>query len=124
MRLQQDGDLEVSMAEIVTVEIEAFDTAFLAHTGPLQLGQWTAVTRVSPTKEVRTFVVTPTFSTNFAFATGFDFSPAAGGRIPATARYTIRISGSGPGGFVRQRTIEPIAILPTTRVFSFEVGQG
>lgn len=124
MRLQQDGDLEVSLGETVRVEIEATDTAFLAHTGPIQLGQWTSVDRVPPSKEVRQFTVTAAFSTNFSFATGFDFSLGPGGTILPTAQYSIRITGTGPGGFVRQRTIRPTAILPTSRVFSFEVGQG
>jgi hypothetical protein len=124
MRVQADGDLEVSIGETVTVEIEATDTAFLAHTGPLSLGQWASVNRVSPAKEVRTFTVSNTFSTNFSFTTGFDFSPGAGGLIPATALYSVRITGSGPGGAERRRFNQPTAILPAVRVFSFEVGQG
>ena len=124
MRVQQDGDLEVSLGETVTVEIEAFDTAFLAHTGSLHIGQWSSSDRLSPTREVRRFTVSQTFSSNFSFTIGFDFSPAANGRIPATALYTIRISGSGPGGAVRQRQNGPTLMLPATRSFSFEIGQG
>ena len=124
MRVQQDGDLEVSIGETVTVEIEATDTAFLAHTGPIHLGQWTSVDRVSSSKEVRKFTVSTAFSSNFSFTTGFDFSPGPGGTIPATAQYTIRITGSGPGGAVRERVTQPTSILPSSRVFSFEVGQG
>ena len=124
MRAQPHGDLEVSLQETVTVEIEATDTAFLAHTGPIQLGQWASVTRVSPMREVRTFTVSNTFSAAFSFVIGFDFSPAAGSTIPATAQYALRISGDGPGGAVRERVTRPTTILPVTRVFSFEVGQG
>lgn len=124
MRLQQDGELEVSLGETVTVEIEAMDTAFLAHTGALQLGQWATVTQASSSREVRTFTVTPTFSANFSFGIGFDFSLGPQGTIAASAKYDVRISGTGPGGFVRQRTIVPVSILPAVRVFSFEVGQG
>ena len=124
MRVQQDGDLEVSLGETVTVEVDATNTAFLAHTGPLQLGQWASVTHVSPAKEIRRFTVSNAFSTNFSFTTGFDFSPGPGGTIPATAEYTVRISGSGPGGAVRTRRIKPQSILPSVKVFSFEVGQG
>ena len=124
MRQQLDGDLEVSMGETVTVEIEAADTAFLAHTGAISVGQWSTANRVTPNKEVRTFVVAPTFSTNFSFTIGFDFTHGAGGTIPASAVYTIRISGSGPGGHVRQRETGPTSILPSTQSFSFEIGQG
>ena len=124
MRVQDDGDLEVSPGEMVTVEIEAFQTAFLAHTGPLHIGQWLTVTRVSPTTEVRTFIVTQTFSSSFSFTIGFDFSPADGGKIPSTAKYVTRITGSGPGGAVRVRENRPTSILPATRSFSFEIGQG
>jgi hypothetical protein len=124
MRVQDDGDLEVSPGETVTVEIEAFETAFLAHTGPLQVGQWVSVTRVSPTKEVRLFTVSRAFSASFSFTIGFDFSPGAGGQIPATAKYVTRITGSGPGGAVRERENKPTSILPSTRSFSFEIGQG
>ena len=124
MRLQQDGDLEVSLGETITVAIEATDTAFLAHTGPIQLGQWTSVNRVSPSKEVRQFTVTAAFSTNFSFVIGFDFSLGPAGKILATAQYSVRITGTGPGGFDRPRTVRPTTILPTSRVFSFEVGQG
>lgn len=124
MRVQPDGDLEVSPGETVTVEIEATDTAFLAHTGPLQLGQWASVAHPSPLKEVREFTVSNTFSTNFSFTTGFDFSLGSGGLIPATAKYVLIISGTGPGGSTRKRTIRPQAILPAVKVFSFEVGQG
>jgi hypothetical protein len=124
MRLQRDGDIEVSPGETITVEIEAMNTAFLAHTGALRLGQWATVDRVSPLKEVRKFSVTSTFSTNFFVGIGFDFSLGPAGTIAASAKYDVRISGTGQGGFVRQRTIVPTSILPTTRVFSFEVGQG
>jgi hypothetical protein len=124
MRVQPDGDLEVSPGETVTVEIEATDTAFLAHTGPLQLGQWASVTHPSALTEVRRFTVSNTFSTNFSFTTGFDFSPGSGGTIPTTAKYVVNISGTGPGGSTRRRTIRPQSILPSVKVFSFEVGQG
>ncbi len=124
MRVQPDGDLEVSIKETITVEIEATDTAFLAHTGPIQHGQWATVDHVTASKEVRTFTVSSAFSSNFSFTTGFDFSPGPGGTIPATAQYTTRITGSGPGGAVRKRVIQPTSILPSSRVFSFEVGQG
>lgn len=124
MRVQPDGDLEVSPGETVTVEIEATGTAFLAHTGPLQLGQWASITHPSTLSEVRTFTVSNTFSTTFSFTTGFDFTPGPGGMIPATARYTVSISGTGPGGKTRTRTIRPQSILPAVKVFSFEVGQG
>ena len=124
MRVQPDGDLEVSPGETVTVEIEATDTAFLAHTGPLQLGQWASVTHPSALKEVRKFTVSNTFSTNFSFTTGFDFSPRSGGTIPATAKYVVSIAGTGPGGSTRTRTVRPQSILPSVKVFSFEVGQG
>lgn len=124
MQLQPDGDLAVSMQETITVEIVARDTAFLAHTGPLQAGNWTSISHPNATTQIRTFVVTPKFSKNFFFAIGFDFSPANGGAIPVTAQYTVKITGSGPGGFVRLRVILPVPILPTSRVFPFEVGQG
>jgi hypothetical protein len=124
MRVQPDGDLEVSPGETVTVAIEATDTAFLAHTGHLQLGQWASVTHPSPLKEQRTFTVSNTFSTNFSFTTGFDFSLGPGGKIAATAHYTVRISGTGPGGAVRLRDVGPQSILPSLKVFSFEVGRG
>ena len=124
MRLQQEGDLEVSLGEIVTVEIEAANTAFLAHTGALQVGQWQSVQHFAPSREVREFTVTTSFSNIFSFTVGFDFSPAPDGKISPTAKYVVRIRGIGPGGFVRQRTVQPMAILPTTLVFSFQVGQG
>jgi hypothetical protein len=124
MKVQPDGDLEVSQGETVTVEIDATDTAFLASTGPLQVGQWASVTPVSPTRERRTFKVSNTFSTNFSFTSGFDFTLGPGGKIPATAKYTVSISGSGPGGAVRVREIKPQSILPSLKTFSFEVGQG
>ena len=123
MKLQNDGDIEVSINEVVIVKIEATDTAFLAHTGPIRVGQWAEVTRTSM-KEVRRFKVTESFSANFSFTTGFDFSPDESGKIPSTAKYTIRISGDGPGGYVRKRVISPTTMLPATRVFAFEVGQG
>lgn len=123
MRLQIDGDIEVSINETVTVEIEATDTAFLAHTGPIHVGQWAEVTRPSM-KEERHFKVTEAFSMNFSFTTGFDFSPDESGKIPSTAKYTIRISGDGPGGYVREREVNLTTMLPATRVFAFEVGQG
>jgi len=124
MKLQQDGDLEVALGETVTVEIEAAGTAFLAHTGSLQLGQWKSINNVPP-KEVRMFTVGPTFSRNFSFSIGFDFSPAVGGNtILPSAQYTVRITGDGPSRFVRERIIQATPILPTVRVFSFEVGQG
>lgn len=122
MRLQQDGDLEVSLAETVTVEIEATDTAFLASTGPIQLGQWTApIAHPAPSKEVRQFTVTAAFSKNFSFAIGFDFSLGPAGAILPTARYTVRVTGSGAGVAPPLRTIRPVSILPATRVFTFEV---
>jgi len=124
MRVQTDGDLEVSIGETVTVEIEATDTAFLAHTGPISTGQWRSSDHVSDDREVRTFTVSKAFSSNFSFTTGFDFSMGPDGRIPRTARYRIRVTGSGPGGAVRERVTIPTAILPAARVFSFEVGQG
>lgn len=122
MRLQQDGDLEVSIGEIVTVEIEAMDTAFLAHTGAIQLGQWTSVDRILPSREVRQFEVTSSFSTNFSFSIGFDFSLGQGGTIQPGAQYSVRISGTGPGTPPLPRIIRPTSILPATRVFTFEVG--
>jgi hypothetical protein len=124
MRVQADGDLEVSIGETVTVEIEATDTAFLAHTGALSVGQWGSADHVSAAREVRTFTVTAAFSSNFSFTTGFDFSTGADGKIPQTAKYRVRVSGSGPGGAIRERVTMPTAILPSARVFSFEVGQG
>ena len=124
MRLQPDGDIEVSLQETITVEIEATETAFLAHTGAISIGQWTKVDRPSPSQEVRRFIVTEAFSANFSFVSGFDFSLGEDGKIAAGAQYTVRISGTGPGGYVRSRTIKPISILPTTRVFAFEMGQG
>ena len=123
MRLQMDGDLEVSIGETVTVEIVATDTAFLAHTGPISVGEW-LTTDATANREVRTFTVTPTFSLNFSFTTGFDFSTGPDGKIPLTAQYRVTVTGSGPGGAVRQRVTVPTAILPSARVFSFEVGQG
>lgn len=124
MRLQPDGDLEVSLGETVTVDIAATDTAFLAFLGAIQQGNWTSVNRSSPNGEVGTFTVSAAFSHNFFFTVGFDFSPGPAGTILPTAQYVITITGTGPGGFVRQRTILPTSILPTSRVFSFEVGQG
>jgi hypothetical protein len=124
MRKQPDGDLEVSLGETVTVVIEATDTAFLASTGPIQLGQWSSIDRDSPRREIRRFTVSRAFSSNFSFTIGFDFSAGQGGTIPATARYTVTLTGSGPGGATRQRIVEPTSILPTSRIFSFEVGQG
>lgn len=121
MRLQQDGDLEVSLGETVTVEIEASGTAFLAHTGAIQLGQWTLVDRVSPSKEVRKFTVTAAFSRNFSFGCGFDFSLGPEGVILPQAHYTVRITGTGLGDPPRRRIIRPTSILPATRVFTFEV---
>ena len=124
MKLQRDGDMEASLGETVTVEIEARDTAFLAHTGPIQVGQWTEVKHPSPLKEVRRFLITKAFSTNFSFTTGFDFSLGPNDKIPSTAQYTLRVSGTGPGGYVRNRVIRPTSMLPTTRIATFEVGQG
>lgn len=124
MRLQDDGDMEVSIKETVLVEIEAKETVLLAHTGPIHVGQWVEVTSPSHLKEVRRFIVTEAFSDNFSFTTGFDFSPDDTDKIPPTAQYTIRISGDGPGGYERKRTIKPTSMLPATRVFAFEVGQG
>ena len=123
MRLQDDGDMVVSNGETVLVEIEAADTAFLAHTGPIHVGQWAEVTR-HLLEEVRRFTVTEAFSVNFSFTTGFDFSLDDNGQIPPTAQYTIRISGDGPGGYVRERVVNPTTMLPATRVFAFEVGEG
>jgi hypothetical protein len=124
MKLQQDGDLEVGPGETVTVEIEANETAFLAHTGPIQLGQWISVDHAAA-REVRTFAVTSAFTANFFFVMGFDFSPVEPGKpISASAHYIVRISGDGPTGFVRRRVVKPTPILPGIRVFSFEVGQG
>ena len=124
MRLQQDGDMEVSLEETVVMEIRATKTAFLAHTGPISLGQWLRVEHPSPLKEVRRFKVAGTFSTNFSYVIGFDFSIEQGGKISSNAQYKVRIWGDGPGGYVRTRTIKPTSILPSTRVFAFEVGQG
>jgi hypothetical protein len=125
MRKQADGDLEVSIGEKVTVQIEATGgTAFLAHASGIRHGQWEVVSNPTLVREVREFTVGPAFSKNFSFTTDFDFSATAGGPIPAGAQYSIRITGSGPGGAVRQRTIVPGAILPVSLVFSFEVGQG
>jgi hypothetical protein len=124
MRLQADGDLEVSLGETITVEIEAFDTALLAHAGAIQLGQWSSVDQVSASREVRRFSPSSTFSTNFSFGIGFDFSPGPAGPISPMARYKVRITGNGPGAFERERIIRPAAILPTVRIFSFEVGHG
>jgi hypothetical protein len=124
MRRQDDGDLEVSIGEVVTVETTATDTAFLAHTGPIQMGQWESIDRPNPLVEIRCFTVNATFTRNFSFVIGFDFSPGVNGLIAATAQYRTRITGSGPGGTVRERITTPTSILPTTRVFSFEVGQG
>jgi hypothetical protein len=124
MREQNDGDLEVSLGETVTVVIEARDTAFLAHTGAISVGQWASVERSTPTREVRTFTASSTFSAAFSFTIGFDFSLGANGKIPATALYTTTVTGSGPGGAVRRRENAPASILPVSRVFGFEVGQG
>ena len=122
MRLQDDGDLEVSIGETVFVEIEAKETAFLANTGAISGGQWVEeVTRPSQLKEVRRFIVTEAFSTKFSFTTGFDFTRDDTGKIPATAQYTIRISGDGPGEETFNHIIEPIGMLPTTFVFPFQV---
>jgi len=121
MRLQQDGDLEVSLGEIITVEIEATDTAFLAHAGAIQQGQWTSVTNPSPSKEVRQFTATSAFSKNFVFAIGFDFSLGPDGKIPANASYSVQLTSNMPGPPLRPRTIRPTSILPSTRVFTFEV---
>ena len=124
MRVQNDGDLEVSIGETVTVEIEATGTAFLAHTGPFSVGQWLSADHVTPAREVRTFTVSPAFSSSFSFTTGFDFSTGPDGQIPQTAQYRVRVTGTGPGGAVRERVTAPTSILPSARVFSFEVGQG
>jgi hypothetical protein len=124
MREQDDGDLEVSPGETVTVAIEARDTAFLAHTGAISVGQWASVEHPTLTKEIRTFTVSATFSASFSFTIGFDFSPGPNGKIPATALYTTIVTGSGPGGAVRRRENGPASILPVSRVFGFEVGRG
>ena len=125
MRKQRDGDLEVSMGEKITVEIEASGgTALLAHASGIRQGQWEAVSNPTLLKEVREFTVGPAFSKNFSFTTEFDFSAPAGAKISPEARYSIRITGSGPGGSVRERTVVPGAILPVALVFSFEVGKG
>ena len=94
MKLQTDGDIEVSLQETVTMEIEATDTAFLAHTGAISVGQWTQVEHPSPSREVRRFIITEAFSTNFSFVTGFDFSLGEAGTISANAH---------PQGGSRQR---------------------
>ena len=100
-------------------------TAFLVEMGPIDSGQWAEeVTRPSQLKEVRCFIVTDAFSMKFSFTTGFDFTLDDTGKITPTAQYTIRISGDGPGEYVRERVIKPTSILPTTRVFAFEVGRG
>lgn len=124
MRLLPNGNVAVSSGETVTVEIEAKDTAFLASTGAIQLGQWSVLDRSVTTKEVRRFTVSGSFSGHFAFGIGFDFSLGPQGKIPATAQYTVKVSGTGPGGFIDSSTVLPSSILPTTRVFPFEVGQG
>ena len=121
MKLQANGDLEVSIGETVMVEIKATETAFLAETGPICDGQWAEVTCPSQLKEVRRFRVTEEFSMKFSFTTGFDFSPDESGNIPATAQYTICISGDGPGECIFEQVIEPIGMLPTTFVFPFQV---
>ena len=123
--MQKDGELEVSNGEIVSVEIEAKETAFLVNTGAISGGQWLEeVTRPSQLKEVRRFKVTEEFSTKFSFTTGFDFSLDESDKIPATAQYTVCISGDGPGEYVRKKVIRPTSILPITQVFAFEVDQG
>ena len=124
MVLQPDGDMEVSLGETVTMEITATKTAFLAHTGAISHGQWLKVERPSSSKEIRHFKVTDNFSANFSYTTGFDFSTGQGSKISANAQYKLKISGDGPGGYERKRTIKPTSILPTARVFAFEVGQG
>jgi hypothetical protein len=124
MRLQPDGDIEVSLGETVTMEITATKTAFLAHTGAISHGQWLKVQCLSPSKEIRHFKVTNKFSANFSYTTGFDFSTDRGGKISANAKYKVKIWGDGPGGYERKRTIGPTSILPTSRVFAYEVGQG
>jgi hypothetical protein len=124
MRLNANGDLEVSLGETVTMEIVATDTAFLAHTGAIRQGSWGSVKRTSAKNEISEFAVSAAFSHNFFFVVGFDFSLGPAGTILPTAQYILTIRGTGPGGFVRSRTILPISILPTSRVFSFEVGQG
>lgn len=122
VRFQDDGYLEVSIGETVFVEIEAKETAFIASIGAISGGKWVEEeTRPSQLKEVRRFIVTEAFSTKFSFTTGFDFSPDESGKIPATAKYTIRISGDGPGEETFEHFIEPIGMLPTTFVFRFQV---
>ena len=120
MRQQIDGDLEVVMGETVTVSIESDLTALLAHSSAIDRGRWASVV-IEGANETRHFNVDATFSNPFFFVVGFDFSPGAGEVIDPNASYTITISGDGPGGFVRRRTILPGGILPTTRVFNFEV---
>lgn len=125
MKMQKDGELEVSSGEIVTVEIEAKETAFIVDTGAISDGRWVEeVIRPSQLKEVRHFIVTEAFSRKFSFTTGFDFSLDESGKIPATAQYTVCISGDGPGEYVRKKVIRPTSMLPITQVFAFEVGQG
>ena len=124
MKLQKDGDMEVCKNETVCVEITATDTAFIASTGPIVAGKWAKVTHPSNVKEIRCFKVTKDFSDNFSFTTGFDFTLDNTGKINPAAQYTIRISGNGKCDYVRKRVIRPTKILPTTRVFAFEVGQG
>ncbi len=124
MRLQQNGDMAVSIGETVTVEIAAQDTAFLAHTSSILTGQWQSAVHPDSVSEARIFVVSDKFSHVFHFTIGFDFSPGKSGKIAATARYDVRISGDGQGGYVRQRPVKPISTPPTSLVFSFEVGQG
>jgi hypothetical protein len=120
MRQQADGDLEVVRGETVTVEMTADFTALLAHASAINRGRWTSVSIVGST-ETRKFTVDQTFSNPFHFVIGFDFTPGPTGVIDPLANYTIEISGDGPGGHVRRRTVRPEEILPTTRVFNFEV---
>lgn len=122
MKQQLDGDLEVSQGETVTVVIVADFTALLAHSSAIDRGRWESVV-ISGSTETRQFTVDAAFSNPFHFVVGFDFSPGTGGTIDPNARYTITITGDGPDGFVRKRTIFPTAILPTTRVFNFEISK-
>jgi hypothetical protein len=120
MRQQLDGDLEVIMGETIKVSIDSNLTALLAHSSAIDRGRWSSVV-IQGSNETREFTVDLTFSNPFHFVVGFDFSPGPGGVIDPNASYTITVSGDGPGGFVRKRTILPRGILPTTRVFNFEV---
>ena len=119
MHRKPNGDMGVLDAETVTVSIVATNTQMLVSKDCIGPEQWCEMQNPDEPKKTYYHTVTKDTREIFDLVLAFDFRPYS-----EEAAYQLEICGSGPGDYVRKRTVRKKGNKPTTRVYTFsEVGK-